>query len=169
MNTIPQAQAAHFCRLFISDETGIYPLGYHARRILSPNDSLTVEQQFTSFVFYQDNWQSLRLFPHREQNGNVIWYAPADALPDALGQEHQKYIREVFPRLQQEMEAENWPAVDAYIDKMMEYQCTFSNPQNESTPTISMTAGVLVLFVCIFLLPLIKRFTWRKLRYGSRE
>ena len=125
MNTIPQAQAAHFCRLFISDETGIYPLGYHARRILSPNDSLTVEQQFTSFVFYQDNWQSLRLFPHREQNGNVIWYAPADALPDALGQEHQKYIREAFPRLNALVQANDWHNVDTFIDRMIRYQCQF--------------------------------------------
>ncbi len=168
MNSIPQAQAAHFCRLFISDDTGIYPLGYHARRILSSNDSLTVEQQFTSFVFYQDNWQTLRLFPHRSEDGSVIWYAPADALPDALGPEHQKYIREVFPRLQQEMEAANWSAVDAYIDKMMEYQCTFSTPREESMPAIQMTAGILVLFVCIFLIPLLARFTWRKLRCGSR-
>jgi hypothetical protein len=147
MNTIPQAQAAHFCRLFISDETGIYPLGYHARRILTPNDSLTVEQQFTSFVFYQDNWQSLRLFHHREQNGNVIWYAPADALPDALGQEHQKYIREVFPRLQQEMEAENWPAVDAYIDKMIEYQCKYGGGEAADAIEPSHLIGIIVLFL----------------------
>jgi hypothetical protein len=168
MNTIPQAQAAHFCRLFICDETGIYPLGYHARRILTPNDSLTAEQQFTSFVFYQDNWQALRLFPHQGTDGKVVWYAPSEKLPASLGSEHQKYIQEVFPRLVSEAEAGHWETVDAYIDRMIQYQCTFAVTQKESTPTIAMMAGVLVFFAYIFLIALFPKLTWRRLRYGSR-
>lgn len=152
MNTIPQAQAAHFCQLFICDETGVYPLGYHARRILSPNDSLTAEQQFTSFVFYQDNWQSLRLFPHCQEDGSVTWYAPAEALPASLGAEHQKYIREVFPRLISEAEAGNWTTVDAYIDKMVKYQCTYGSPEKENAPVQPMAVGALLAFASVFLI-----------------
>ena len=133
MRAIPQAQAKHFCQLMLNDETGIYPLGYHARRILSSNDSLTAEQQFTSFIFYGNNWQSLRLFPHTEADGTVTWYAPAEQLPASMGKEHQKYIREVMPRLQQEMEAGNWQTVDAYIDRMITYQCRFSQPPQQSS------------------------------------
>jgi hypothetical protein len=163
MNTIPQAQAAHFCRLLLNDETGIYPLGYHARRILSSNDSLTAEQQFTSFIFYQDNWQTLRLFPHCQEDGTVIWYAPAEALPASLGTEHQKYIREVLPRLQQEMEAGHWQTVDAYIDRMLEYQCRFSQP---ATPNSTMAFGVAGIFLLITVI--LSLLIWRKPRNVSR-
>ena len=155
MNTIPQTQAAHFCRLFISDETGIYPLGYHARRILASDDSLTAEQQFTSFVFYQDNWQSLRLFPHQAADGTVVWYAPSEELPATIGAEHQKYIREVFPRLISEAEAGNWVTVDAYIDKMLQYQCTFGSAPKESAPL--QPIAVASLFALVILLSFLKK------------
>ena len=150
MTTVPQAQAKHFCQLMLSDESGLYPLGIHARRILSSTDSLTAEQQFTSFVFYQDNWQSLRLFPHAAEDGSVTWYAAADALPASLGVEHQKYIREVLPRLQREMEAGHWQTVDSCLDRMITYQVRFSQPVTpppSATPYVTGTA--LLLFAVI--------------------
>ena len=151
MTTIPQAQAKHFCQLFISDESGLYPLGYHAQRTLSSKDSLTAEQQFTSFIFYNDNWQTLRLFPHAEADGTVTWYAPAESLPASLGKEHQKYIREVMPRLQQEMEAGHWQTVDDYIDRMITYQCRFSQPPPQPTSLQPYAVGAVMLLLTVSL------------------
>ena len=127
---IPQKQAAHFCQLFINDGKDIFPLSYHAHRVLTPTDSLRAEQQFISYLFLHDNWQVLRIFPHLADDGTVNWYAPADDLPASLGTEHQKYIREVLPRLQREIVAENWPVVDDCIDKMIRYQCQFGGSRN---------------------------------------
>ena len=136
-----------------------------------PNDSMTVEHQFMSYVFYNDNWQSLRLFPHRQADGTVNWYSPADELPASIGLEHQKYIREVFPRMQQEIEAGNWNTVDAYIDRMIEYQCTFGS----ATPTtnhdskeavfgfpVSQGLGTGIALLSIILLPLLCHSKKRK-------
>ena len=124
---IPKAQAAHFCRLFIHDGETVAPLSLHARRLMTSGDSLTAEQMFATYIFHHDNWQTLRLFPHEAADGTVRWYAPADELPEAIGTEHQKYIREVLPRLQREIEAGNWQTVDAYIDRMLQYQCQFGS------------------------------------------
>ena len=158
---IPQKQAAHFCRLLIHDEKGIYPLGYHAHRLITETDSLTAEQMFTAFVFHQDNWQTMRLFPHQSPDGRISWYAPADQLPDAMGSEHQKYIREVMPRLNKEIQAGNWETVDAYIDKMIAYQCEFGN-NGKTKATISpylMTVGTLSLLVLVVLITNLRRKT----------
>lgn len=165
------ASARHFCRLLLNDGTTISPLGYHAQRLLAPNDSMTVEQQFMSYIFYNDNWQSLRIFPHRQADGTINWYAPVDELPASIGLEHQKYIREVFPRMQQEIEAGNWNIVDAYIDRMIEYQCTFGS----ATPTtnhdskeavfgfpVSQGLGTGIALLSIILLPLLCHSMKRK-------
>jgi hypothetical protein len=99
-----------------------------------------------------DNWQSLRLFPHHEADGTIVWYAPADALPASLGAEHQKYIREVFPRLQQEMEAGRWENVDAYIDRMLEYQCQFGGTTLASQPSFYDITGIFLVISMLVIL-----------------
>ena len=75
--TIPQAQAAHFCQLLINDDGEVYPLSYQAHHLLTPNDSLTVEQLFMTFIFHDDNWQVLRIFPHTADDG-TSWQVLAD-------------------------------------------------------------------------------------------
>lgn len=142
--TIPQAQAAHFCQLLINDDGKIYPLSYQAHHLLTPSDSLTVEQLFMTFIFHDDNWQVLRLFPHTADDGAVNWYAPIDVLPTSLGTEHQKYIREVLPRLQREVMAGNWPVVDDCIDKMIRYQCKYGG---QSAQTSSFSTYLFYVFV----------------------
>lgn len=142
-SVMPKEQAAHFCQLFLYDGNNIMPLSHHARRLmksdthLQSTDScvLTPEQMFTSYILYQENWRSLRLFPHNE-GGTISWYAPADDIPESIGEEHKKYIHEVMPRLKAEVQAGHWQTVDAYIDKMIEYQCRFSG-NGTSTATIS--------------------------------
>ena len=158
------AVARHFCRLLLNYGTTISPLSYHALRLLAPNDSRTVEQQFMSYVFYENNWQSLRLFPNRQADGTVDWFAPADKLPASIGLEHRKYIREVFPRMQKEIEAGNWNTVDAYIDRMLEYQCTFGSTTPSINPNskeamfsfpVNQGLGMGIALLSIILLPLL--------------
>lgn len=147
---LPKHIASHFCQLFINDGEEILPLSYHARRILSPDDSLTVEQLFTSYIFQQDNWQVLRIFPHQSDDDTVNWYAPADDLPASLGTEHQKYIREVLPRLQREITAGNWPVVDDCIDKMIRYQCKYGGKSAQTSTVPTYFLYIFALFLAIF-------------------
>ncbi len=150
---LPQKQAARFCRLLVNDGDGhIYPLSVYARRLtmLLCHDtrygSYSAEQVFTGLIFYYDDWvaerlpysngegrqlmeelhsgHTLRLFPHAAK-ARVDWYAPTDQLPAAIGAEHQKYIREAFPRLNALVQANDWHNVDTFIDRMIRYQCQF--------------------------------------------
>ena len=152
---LPQKQAAHFCRLLVNEGNGrIYPLSIYARRLtmlLCHDDhygDYTAEQVFTGLIFFYDDWsrermpfsngegrifmeelhsgQTLRLFPH-VQKRHVTWYAPTDRLPDAVGSEHQKYIREVFSRLNALVQTNDWKSVDTFIDRMIRYQCQFGS------------------------------------------
>ncbi len=144
---IPKAQAEHFCQLLINDGNSIAPLSYHARSNMTQTDSLTAEQLFAGFIFFQDNWKTMRFFPHTGEDGTVRWYAPTDQLPSTLSEEHQKYIREVFPRLSNEIQAGNWEAVDAYIDKMIEYQCKYGGGEAAKTIEPSRLIGMIILFL----------------------
>ena len=120
---LPQKQAAHFCQLLISDNSSLSTLSRRAHQMISqPDDSLSVEQIFAGYVLLADGWQTMRLFPHQE-DGVVSWYSATDELPASIGSEHQKYIREVFPRLVDEVQTGDWETVDAYIDRMIQYQC----------------------------------------------
>jgi hypothetical protein len=49
-------------------------------------------------------------------------------LPASINAEHQKYIREVFTRLNALVQTGRWQAVDAFIDRMTRYQCQFGRP-----------------------------------------
>ena len=71
--------------------------------MIVPDDSLSVEQIFAGYVLLADGWQTMRLFPHQE-DGVVSWYSATDELPASIDAEHQKYIREVFPRLVAEVQ-----------------------------------------------------------------
>lgn len=152
---LPQKQARHFCRLLVHDGEGkIYPLSLYAQRLtmlLCHDDhygDYSAEQVFTGLIFFYDDWsrermpfsrgqgrmlmeelhsgQTLRLFPHAEKH-RVSWFAPTDPLPASINSEHQKYIREVFARLNGLVQAGNWSSVDAFIDRMIRYQCQFGH------------------------------------------
>ena len=128
------------------------PLSTHARRVVKPTDSLTCEQIFVGLLLSDDNWQSLRLFPHLQDDGTVVWYAPADELPASLDADHRKYIREVFPRLNAEVQAGNWSTVDAYIDRMIEYQCQFGGSKQPSPPSSSTIMIIFGLIIALIVL-----------------
>ena len=170
---IPQQQAAHFCQLFVSDNSSLSTLSRRAhqmiqlteqrapselarrwssrdgRRRSQPDDSLSVEQIFAGYVLLADGWQTMRLFPHQE-DGIVSWYSATDELPASIGSEHQKYIHEVFPRLVAEVQAENWSTVDAYIDRMIQYQCQFGGQKLPPRPSSAAIIGIFLLFFAFF-------------------
>jgi hypothetical protein len=158
---LPQAQAAHFCQLFVADGVSVSTLLRRAHRMTQPDDSLaqswskglSVEQIFAGYILLADGWQTMRLFPHQE-NGAVSWYSATDELPASIGSEHQKYIQEVFPRLIAEVQAENWSTVDAYIDRMIQYQCQFGGqklpPRPYITEIVYLCALVSWLILCNF-------------------
>jgi hypothetical protein len=111
---MPQSTAAHFCQLMVQDADGkLSSIGAFAN-----GDT----QLFVEYVFQHDGWRDLRIFPHDNR-----WYAATDMLPVSLDHEHQRYIQEVFPRIIKEVEMEHWQTVDAYIDRLLEYQRTFSD------------------------------------------
>ena len=154
-SVLPQQQAAHFCRLlYYSDDGNVYPLSVYAQHLTAllcgslSYGEYSAEQVFTGLIFFYDEWelermpfsngqgrilmeelhsgQTLRVFPH-STDGTLTWYTPTDSIPTAIGDEHRKYIHEVFTRLNGEVQAGNWENVDAFIDRMIEYQCRFGD------------------------------------------
>ena len=162
---IPQAQAEHFCQLLISDGGSLSPLSVHARKAIQADDSLSVEQIFTGFVLLADGWQTMRIFPH-QHGGKVSWYSPADELPSSMSAEHQKYIREVFPRLIAEVQAGHWQAVDEYVDKMLQYQCQFGGSEASAPVSSSFLVVVVLIFVVLIL---VSRFLFLSLHPKERN
>ena len=146
---MPQSTAAHFCQLMVQDADGkLSSIGAFAN-----GDT----QLFVEYVFQHDGWRDLRIFPH----GNH-WYAATDMLPTSLDHEHQRYIQEVFPRIIKEVEMEHWQTVDAYIDRLLEYQRTFS----DNTPVRS-TGGILhTLLIFLFFLLFLSTGLWRRFNFS---
>ena len=156
---LPEKQAAHFCQLFVSERlrvgdgtsgmnSSLSTLSRRAYQMIPPDDSLSIEQIFAGYVLLADGWQTMRLFPHQE-NGAVSWYSATDELPASIGSEHQKYIREVFPRLVAEVLAGNWSTVDDYIDRMIQYQCQFGGMKLPPRPSSAAIIGIFLLFFAL--------------------
>ena len=82
----------------------------------------------------------------------VSWYSATDELPASIGSEHQKYIREVFPRLIAEVQSGDWETVDAYIDRMIKYQCRFGGKELPARPSSAAIIGIFLLFFASFLI-----------------
>ena len=152
---LPEKQAAHFCQLFVSDNSSLSTLSRRAHQMIQADDSLSIEQIFAGYILLADGWQTMRLFPHQE-NGAVSWYSATDELPASIGSEHQKYIREVFPRLVAEVQLGHWSTVDAYIDRMIKYQCQFGGQKLPPRPSSAAIIGIFLLFLALIILGIIK-------------
>ena len=146
---IPQKQAAHFCQLLVSEGPSVSTLALRAHQMMPPDDSLSVEQIFAGYVLLADGWQTMRLFPYQE-DGMISWYSATDELPASIDSEHQKYISEVFPRLIAEVQSGDWKTVDAYIDRMIQYQCQFGGQKLPLRPSPSVIIGIYLLFFAFF-------------------
>ena len=148
---IPQQQAAHFCQLFVAENSSLSMLSRQAHQMIQPGDGLSVEQIFAGYVLLADGWQTMCLFPHQEDDV-ISWYSATGELPASMSTEHQKYIREVFPRLVAEVQVGHWSTVDAYIDRMIQYQCQFGGKKLPSRPSSAAIIGIFLLFFASFLI-----------------
>ena len=159
---IPQKQAVHFCQLLVAEglrggdgtsgmDSSVSTLSLRAHRMIQTGDSLSTEQIFAGYVLLADGWQDMRLFPHQNE-GEVSWYSASDELPASMSSEHQKYIREVFPRLVAEVQAGNWSTVDAYIDRMIQYQCQFGGKKLHPQPSSAVVIGIFLLIIALVFL-----------------
>lgn len=156
---LPESQSAHFCQLLVSSNEGLLPLSAYAPPSAPEGtereDSGASKQILVDYLLHDRNWQLLRIFPHRQADGSVVWYAPADELPPQMDAEHQKYIRQVLPRLIAEAEAGHWQTVDAYIDRMIRYQCQFGGSKQPAPPSPTAVAAPIIaiaalMALCIF-------------------
>ena len=145
---LPEKTAAHFCQLFVSENSSLSTLSRRAHQMIVPDDSLSIEQIFAGYILLADGWQTMRLFPHQE-DGVVSWYSATDELPASIDPEHQKYIREVFPRLVAEVQAGNWETVDAYIDRMIQYQSQFGGMKLPPRPSSAAIIGIFLHFLAL--------------------
>ena len=153
---MPQSTAAHFCQLLVQDADG---------KLKSLNAFANGDAPlFAEYVFQHDGWRDLRIFPHGDK-----WYAATDELPSSLDHEHRRYIQEVFPRMMQEVEAEHWTIVDQYIDRLLEYQHTFST----STSIRTTNGSFHTLLVCLLFLVFLSVAFWRRItrsfHYAKRQ
>ena len=153
---LPEHTAAHFCQLFVVDGSSVSTMSLQARKMIQPDDSLSVEQILAGYVLLADGWQTMRLFPHQE-DGVITWYSATDELPSTMSSEHQRYIREVFPRLVAEVQAGHWSTVDAFIDRMIRYQCQFGSIRHPSRPSSAAIIGIVLLFFTLTILGLKKQ------------
>ena len=151
---LPQATAARFCKLMVCD-TDNRLLSLHAflsKNPLEASDSLTTEQLFCDFVFHYDGWQTLRIFPYTDGQ-HTDWYAAGSELPESIPSEHRRYMQEVLLRMQAEVDAEHWDVVDAYIDRLLQYQHQFGPvapaPRTTSLPIPLITTSIFILFLSI--------------------
>jgi hypothetical protein len=151
---VPQATAARFCQLLVcdTDERIISLQAFLSKNPVGSSDSLTTEQLFFDYVFHYGGWQTLCIFPYCDGQ-QAHWYAAGSELPQQMPTEHRRYMQEVFVRMQAEVDAERWDVVDAYIDRLLQYQRQFgpvaSEPRSASLPISLITALFFVLFLSI--------------------
>ena len=148
---LPQETAERFAKLFVVYNGRVCPMETYAldftKKLCGKRsyEGLTATQVLTGFIFFHDEWMNepiTSLGKHPDQSQILIeslhsglplkifpylstWYAPTSTLPDTMDAEHQKYIREVFTRLNAEVQAGNYDRANQYLDRMLQYQQTF--------------------------------------------
>jgi hypothetical protein len=123
--------ALHFTQILVCDAEGNVG-SLSAFLANSTHQSPEANHQlFFSYVFNYDGWKTLRIFPHQREDGTMGWYAASDSLPSSVDAEHRQFIHEALPRLGNLIEAKDWQAADAFIDRLLLYQTTFGTVQKE--------------------------------------
>lgn len=151
--------ALHFTQILVCDAEGNVG-SLSAFLAKSTHQSPEANHQlFFSYVFHYDGWKTLRIFPHQREDGTMGWYAASDSLPSSVDAEHRQFIHEALPRLGNLIEAKDWQAADAFIDRLLLYQTTFGSAQNQPAPAQSLFSGSLLGVGLLFFLGLaINRF-----------
>lgn len=185
---LPQQQAEHFCRLMVSDGEGsIYPISVYAANLTrylfgtTHYGDYSAQQVLTGYIFFYDDWaqeplslrdgfdlvaelhsgSTLRIFPHKQQ-----WYAPTARIPESVPAEHRRYMHDVFTRLNGEVQAGNWSVVDAYIDRMVQYQCQFGGRHHALRPSLFHIIGI---FLVVSMLAMLCYFAFARKAPPDRQ
>lgn len=66
--------------------------------------------------------KTLKLLPYTTSKGKTTWYSPTDSLPKTVEKQHALYIKNVFPLINEDIQAKRWERVDIFFDKMLRYQ-----------------------------------------------
>jgi len=99
--------------------------GYLLGPYLDDKDVRKVDEK-VSIIMELHQGRTLKVFPY-SQLSTLTWYAPTDNLPDSMDEEHKKYMRDVFTRINGEVQAGHYQRVDEYLDMMQRYQQTFGS------------------------------------------
>ena len=130
---LPKQTAERFGELLVLHNDRICPLQTLAidftkkRYGAKSYQGQTAEQVFMNWIFWGDDWMDidrsslLKVFPCTA-DGSTVWYAPTDALPDALDAQHQQFVRLVFVLLREYAEAGEYAGMDEIVDKLLKYQ-----------------------------------------------
>ena len=152
------------------------PQGYQLGPYLADKDMAKIDER-VSIIMELHQGTPLKLFPYSDK-GRITWYAPTSTLPETMDSEHQRYMREVFSRLNGEIQAGHYQRANEYLDKMLEYQQTFGGSSLPSTTRVQaeriynkIPFATILFMVCLTLgilsfLLLIFRSSWYE-RYGK--
>jgi len=152
------------------------PQGYQLGPYLADKDMAKIDER-VSIIMELHQGTPLKLFPYSDK-GRITWYAPTSTLPETMDSEHQRYMREVFSRLNGEIQAGHYQRANEYLDKMLEYQQTFGGSSLPSTTRVQaeriynkIPFATILFMVCLTLgilsfLLLIFRSSWYE-RHGK--
>ena len=157
---LPQATAARFCQLLVcdNDEQLLSLTSFLRKNPLEANDSLTTEQLFCDYIFHYGGWQTLRIFPYCDGK-QAHWFAATSELPEEMPEEHRRYIQEVLLRMQSEIDAERWVTVDAYIERLLQYQHEFGPVATTThTPSVPIPLILSVLVILFLSIPILYHY-----------
>ena len=130
---LPKPVAERFGELLVLHNDRICPLQTLAidftkkRYGAKSYQGMTAEQVFMNWIFWGDDWMDidrsslLKVFPCTA-DGSTTWYAPTDALPDALDAQHQQFVQLVFVLLREYAEAGDYAEMNEVIGKLQKYQ-----------------------------------------------
>ena len=64
----------------------------------------------------------LKVFPQKVSDGNLLWYSPADELPETLSENEQLLIQGSFSLLKEYAEQSDWQALEQVLEKLKIFQ-----------------------------------------------
>ncbi len=91
-------------------------------------------------LFLLQQGSLLNVFPAGPPQA-VVWYAPADSMPDTLAPEQRSLIRQWLPLIRSELLNGNTDSVRLYIDKLKNYQTRYGG--NSILPASRMQAELI--------------------------
>ena len=111
---------------FFNSAMGGYTLGPYVQEYYGGNHDAFHSQVAAidnkiQLIMELRNGSLLKLFPYTNK-GKTTWFAPTDDLPNAMGREHQQFVRSICLLLGDCALASDYTQMDAVVGKMLKYQ-----------------------------------------------